>query len=207
MKVSDRWKFDRPLNTVLKKPPQADGLSVKTVQSLGLVEVNGVLLTTTSGTGVAVTKDFELGSIAYRRKLAAHRRRIRKEEARLKKMREEEKKLPKIASRSEVTMSQMHLPFKINPKDLKVVSCAKCKKTLLAECLEYIRKDAEEFKMKAVANLPPPVCARLFGSRPYCSDCVQDLLDNDQVTERIDRPCLTSSSHIQSPIQSRPTER
>lgn len=179
------WSYESR-STSVRRPPQSDGLCLATIRGLGLVDFCGVLLETTSKGATQLSDAFRPGSIAYLRMLAGHRRRVSKETKRLSNAAKLEK-VQKAAQKrivSAITKPLGSLPFGIKFKDLKVVSCGECKKMLLAESLEYLRADAVEFKLRTVRNFPPPVCARLFGSRPYCSDCVKRFLARGQISRR-----------------------
>ena len=167
------------------RPPQKDGLCIGTVMSNRMVERNGVLLKPSPEyLGVSLQKVFGLGTMQYRRRIAAQMRRIRKD---LKELAEATRAAKGTTKTKTVVVARPSLPFDIDPDDLRVVNCANCDATLLAECLEYLRQDANEFKLRTVRNLPPPVCARLFGSRPYCDICVQTFLDTGRMTRLVGR--------------------
>lgn len=63
------------------------------------------------------------------------------------------------------------LPRGLKYRDLKIVSCARCSRTLLGESQEPLREEAVARRLRTASNFPPPVAARLHGGRPYCAMC------------------------------------
>ena len=65
------------------------------------------------------------------------------------------------------------LPDGLKYRDLRLVNCAGCSRTLLGESQEPLRADAIARGRRTAANFPPPVAARLFNGRPYCAACAE----------------------------------
>lgn len=137
----------------MPKPPQLDhGVSDSLRESDGLVDsACGMILETMPQT-VPASKAFTPEELE--RRIAMHAERVAR--------RAQDEAKPK---RKPATPAESYAA-RATPKDLKLVNCAQCGKTLLGESQEPLR--VTKYRRY---TLPQPVAARLHGSRPYCARC------------------------------------
>lgn len=153
-----KWPMESA-STTLRTAPQRDGLCRDTVDTLGLVEDSlGMLLETSRVTLPASSLPLE----EYEARITAHQKRIARELSRMAAV--ERSQRPAVRRTTAP-------PAWMKYGDLKIVSCARCSRTLLGESQEPLRAAALSRGLKRAANFPPPVAARLNGGRPYCDAC------------------------------------
>lgn len=136
----------------------------------------GLMLLTTPACAVPMSSVFPEGTFGWYRKLAGHRRRIRKELA-TKDALTRELRRAKGLEKSTVAHKSKHkgLPFKLKWADMTVVNCAECKRMLLGEKHEPLRKQAKKVGQTSYRSFPPKIACRAFEGRPYCHDCAVSL--------------------------------
>lgn len=111
--------------------------------------------------------------IAYLRKLAEHRRRVRREIVRLNALERNPK--PESSPRTQ-SLESMKLFEGLKWADLRMANCAKCRVALLGDTHEWIRMRAEAIRLtkkgdRILRNLPGAI-AGVIHDRPYCANCL-----------------------------------
>lgn len=166
-----KWPMESE-STALRPAPQRDGLCRGTLDTLGLVEDSlGMLVETARLTLPAASLPPE----EYEARILAHQERIEREMSRLELVERGQRRRGRTTtvegSRRAAAAKNPKLPSGLKYADLKIVSCARCSRTLLGESQEPLRAAAVAAKVRSAANFPPPVGARLHGGRPYCAGC------------------------------------
>lgn len=164
-----RWPMEMTSTDNLRHvSPRIDGLSQETIAAYGLAEdAFGVLLEVSRIT----IPTSRLTPEEREALIAGHQERITREMANLPKTILRGKTTTKEGSRRADAVKHPSPPGKLRYRDLKVVNCARCSRTLLGESQEPLRAAAIAAKKRTAANFPPPVAARLCGGRPYCEGC------------------------------------
>ena len=193
-------------------PLQSLGCSASTMHSERLVERNGVNVRAYGDEieGTSLSMAFEVGSEEYEEMIKKHADRVADAIAKAPLLQSEIlRQISTVRSDAPVKLfsAVKPLPYGLRSENLLLVSCALCRSQCLGESMEHFRLEAFQQELQSFANFPQPVCARLFGHRPYCHKCVKELRAAGEI-ERGKCKCpvmipAPSSTLIKSPIRRR----
>lgn len=150
------WRITESNSMRMPPPPQSDGLAPDTIREGRLEDVNGILLRCV---GYAIPANVALDPDELEARIELYALRAEREMASVPTRRK--------SKRNPLMKPNISL-------DLKLVNCASCGATLLGESQERRRKRI------ACARLYPPVAGRLFGGRPYCGGCFDELREESE---------------------------
>lgn len=133
----------------------------------GETEINGIRYMASK---VCPPVSSVFSGLAYLRKLAGHRRRIRMEMARITEFAPKPAREPyRSYARTEPRLDKPF--FGVPWGDLKMVNCFCCSEKLLGDSCEWIRNRAKAESKNRILKLLPPRIAAVVLDKAYCEEC------------------------------------